>query len=118
MRNFPISFLHPFGPTPKTSLPDSCRFVCPEIFTQIKTVVFSPFHYKSHFVLILRGRLLAGDLCRDVCRRHLCLTHGHVAHLWSIEVHAVADPIKSFMAANAHGPIDVYVAVVVCDAHV
>src|ERR1041385_3841169 len=107
MRSFPMSLLNTFGPTPKTSLLHSCWFIRPKIFVEIKTVASNSLNHKFHFVLITCDRFLSLDLCRDVRRRNLCLTHSHMAHLWPIEVHAVADRIQSFVADNAHRPVDI-----------
>src|ERR1051326_1061416 len=118
MRDFPISFLNTFGPTPKTSLPDSCRCIRPKIFVEIKALASDPLNHKSHFVLITRSRFPSIDFRCEVRRRNLRLTHSHMAHLWTIEVHAVANGVHSFMAGNAHRCVDIYIAVVVCDADV
>src|SRR6185369_4127164 len=100
MRNFPVSLLHAFGPLPETSLFHGCRFACLEILVEIKTVVSEPFNHKFNFMLITRRRFLLLDLRRDVCRRHFCLSHSHMAHLWTSEAHAVADRVQSFVADN------------------
>src|SRR5215468_7992317 len=118
MRNFPISLLNTFCPTPKTALPHSCRFVLPKLLVEIEAVTSDLIDHKSHFVLITRSRLVPVDLRRQVHRCNLRLTHGHMAHLWTIKVNAVADCKHSLLTGNAHRPVDIYVAVVVCDSHV
>src|ERR1041385_6559507 len=118
MRNFPISFLNAFGPAPETALPDSCWLVCPKIFVEIKAIASEFINHKSHFVLIMRDWFVSIDFRDEVRSGNLGLTHGHVAHLWTIEVHAIANGIHSFAANDAHRRVDVYVAIVICDPHV
>src|SRR5690348_9701841 len=118
MRNFPISLLHTFGPTPETPLPDCGGFVAPKILVQVKRLTSKLINHDSHFVLVTRSGFLALDFCHEICRGNLGLTHGHVAQLWTRKVHAVANGVQSFVADHAHGAVDVYVPVVVCDPHV
>src|SRR5438045_4735673 len=90
MRNFPILLLNTFCPTPKTTLPESCRFVFPKILVQIQALAFVFINHKPHFVLITRDRFVSVDLRREIRGCNLSLTHCHMAHLWPIEVHTVA----------------------------
>src|SRR5215217_2124896 len=118
MRNFPIFLMHSFGPTPETTLSDGDRLICREIFVQVKTVVPNLINHKSHLVLIMRNRSAFVDFGRKVCRCNVSLPHGHVAHLRSIELCAVADGVDPLQTSNTHGRVDVYVAFFVCDTEI
>src|SRR5262245_10236199 len=118
MRNFPVPFLNTLCPTPKTTLPHGGRLARPKILVQIEAVATDSFDHKSHFVFVTCRTFTSLDLGNKVCCCNFGLTHRHVAHLWPVIVHAVADRVSSFKTDDTHRPIDVDVAFVVCNPHV
>src|SRR4051794_3109218 len=118
MRELPMLFLCPFGPTPKPTLSDSCRFVRPNVFVQIDAVASCLINHQLQLMRIMRNWFVSIDFCRKVSGGNLGLTHSHVAHLRPVEVHAVANGVYPVVAGNTHGPIDVDVSFVVCDSKV
>src|SRR5689334_17108541 len=91
MQNFRILFMCSFGPTPDTTLPDSRRFVCRKILVQVKAIGSKFIDHKSDLVPVMSSGCAAFDLRRKVSRCNFGLLHSHVAHLWPVEVGAVAN---------------------------
>src|SRR5215207_10037692 len=107
MRNFPILFLYPFGPTPETTLPDGSQFICRKIFVHVKAVGPNLINDESHFVLVTGNRCASIDFRRKICRRNLALSYSHVAHLWPVEAYAVTNCVYPLQTANTHCRINV-----------
>src|SRR6185369_2743912 len=118
MRHFPILFMNVFGPTPETTLPDCGRLVCRKIFAQVKTVSAKLIDHESQLVLITCNRCASLDFRRQVCSSNFGLPHGHVAHLWPVEVCTVADGVNPLLAGDTHCRIDVDVTFFVSDPEV
>ncbi len=118
MRNFPILFMHLFGPTPETTLPDGRRLICRKILVQVKTIGANLVNDESHLVLVMRNRCASVDLRCQVSRSNFGLPHGHVAHLRPVEVCAIANCINPLAAGDTHGGIDVDITFVVGDTEI
>src|SRR6185369_9441260 len=99
--------MYSFGPTPETTLPDSCRLICREIFVQVKAVGANLINDEFQLVRVMRNGFASVDLRRKVSRCNFGLAHGHVTHLRPVEVCAVANCVYPFVTGNAHCWIDV-----------
>src|SRR5688572_6436897 len=117
MRSFPIFPLHLFGPTPETTMSDGRCPVLREVLVDVNTVLALVEHV-AHFMRVTRCSCLTFNLSGEVCRGDISLTDGHVAHLWSGEVHAVAGGVNSLVAHHAHARVNLDESFIVGDSQV
>ncbi len=85
---------------------------------QENTVTAKVVNDQSHLVFIVCDWYVSFDLSGEIRRGNLTLPNGHMAHLWSVEVYAVADRIYSIVTDNTHGRIDSDVSVKIGCSHV
>src|SRR5829696_8858938 len=94
------------GPAPEAALPDARFRIVPEPFVKVDGVAASFVYHQHHLVIVGLAPLASLNSRDDVGGGDLRLMHGHVPHLWAIEVHAIADGVHTWRSGHAHLPIN------------
>jgi hypothetical protein len=115
VRRLPILLVDSLRPAPKATLAHNSGITRPQLFVKIDRVAGGCIDDHHCFVVVIGQWILTCDLRRQICGGDLRLTYCHVSHLWSGEVHTVADCVHSINSDHSHLPIDVDVAIFTCD---